>query len=139
MVSGEGNSCNDKMVAPREEPTLPTILSEYELDEIYNLNKFGFFYQVQPKECLQLKNEKCVSSKHRKLRLTRLATADTFEEKSLMFLIDKSKSSPYFKSTCLARITIRRKTRWTAYHSRNRFMKWINTLPQKDKKLFQWL
>lgn len=96
MVSGEGNSCNDKMVAPREEPTLPTILSKYELDKIYNLDKFGFFYQVQPQECLQLKNEKCVSSKHRKLRLTRLATADAFEEKSLMFLIDKSKSSPCF-------------------------------------------
>ena len=35
MVSGEGNSCMAEITAPWKETTLLTILSKYNLDEIY--------------------------------------------------------------------------------------------------------
>ena len=43
-VSGEGNACTNEMVSPWEQTTLPTILSKYELNQIYNANEFGLFY-----------------------------------------------------------------------------------------------
>ena len=43
-VSGEGNSCTAEMTAPWKETTLPTILSKYKLDEIYNADEFGLFF-----------------------------------------------------------------------------------------------
>ena len=62
-VSGEGNACTNEMVSPWEQTTLPTILSKYELNQIYNANEFGLFYHVQPTKSLQLKNEKCSRKK----------------------------------------------------------------------------
>ena len=43
-VSGEGNSCKAEITAPWKETTLPTILSKYKLDEIYNAREFGLFF-----------------------------------------------------------------------------------------------
>ena len=51
-VSGESNACTDEMVAPWEQTTLPTILSKYDLNQIYNANEFGLFYRTQPNNSL---------------------------------------------------------------------------------------
>ena len=69
-ISGEGNACTDEMTAPWAETTLPTILSEYELNQIYNADEFSLFYRAQPEKSLHLKDERCVGGKHSKLRLT---------------------------------------------------------------------
>ena len=69
-VSGESNACTDEMVAPWEQTTLPTILSKYDLNQIYNTDEFGLLYRAQPNKSLHLKNENCVGGKHSKLRLT---------------------------------------------------------------------
>ena len=69
-VSGESNACTDEMVAPSEQTTLPTILSKYDLNQIYNTDEFGLLYRAQPNKSLHLKNENCVGGKHSKLRLT---------------------------------------------------------------------
>ena len=42
-VSGESNACTDEMVAPWEQNTLPTVLSKYDLNHIYNADEFGLF------------------------------------------------------------------------------------------------
>ena len=68
-ISAEGNACTDEMNAPWAETTLPTMLSKYELNQIYNADKFGLFYRGQPKKSLHLKDERCVGGKHSKLRL----------------------------------------------------------------------
>ena len=68
-VSGESNACTDEMVAPWEQTTLPTILSKYDLNQIYNADEFGLFYRVQPNKSLHWKNGNCVGRKHSKLRL----------------------------------------------------------------------
>ena len=90
-ISGENNACTDEMVAPWEQTTLPTILSKYDLNQIYNADEFDFFYRAQPNKSLYLKNKNCVGGKHSKLRLTGLTTANAFGEKLPLYLIGKSK------------------------------------------------
>ena len=79
---------------------LPTILSRYELNQIYNADELGLFYRVQPNNSLHLKNENCVGGKHSKLRLTGLTAANVGEkvgEKLPLFVIGKSKKPRCFK------------------------------------------
>ena len=56
-VSGEANACITEMVAPWEETMLPTILSKYKLNQIYNADEFELVYRLQPNQSLHLKNE----------------------------------------------------------------------------------
>ena len=84
-------------VGPWEKTTLPTILSKYNFNQIYNAYEFGLFRPVQPNKSLHLKNENCAGGKHSKLRLTGLTTANAVGEKLLLFVIGKSKRPRYFK------------------------------------------
>ena len=88
-ISGEGNACTDQMTATWAETTLSTMLSKYELSQIYNAGEFGLFYRTQPEKSLHLKDERCVSGKRSKLRLTGLASANAAGEKLPMFVIGK--------------------------------------------------
>ena len=85
------------MTASWEESILPTILSNYELRDIYNADDFGFFYKALPDKSLQLKSEKCVGGKHSKVRLTDLAAGNAVGDKLPMFVIGKSKKPQCFK------------------------------------------
>ena len=49
-VSGESNACTDELLANWQQTTLPTILSKYNLNQIYNDDELGWFYQVQPND-----------------------------------------------------------------------------------------
>ena len=69
------------MTASWEQTTLPTILSSYDLADIYNADEFGLFYQALPERSLHLKSEKCVGGKHGKIRLTGMAAANAVGEK----------------------------------------------------------
>ena len=96
-VSGEGNSCTAEMTAPWKETTLPTILSKYKLDEIYNADEFGLFLRIQPNKSLNLRPESCTGGKHSKIRLTGMAAANATGDKIPMFVTSKSKSPRCFK------------------------------------------
>ena len=69
-VSGESKSVTPEMTAAWKETSLPTILSRYELKDVYNANEFGLFYQGLPKKTLHLKGEECSGGKYSKVRLT---------------------------------------------------------------------
>ena len=89
------------MTAPWAETTLPTMLSKYELNQIYNADEFGLFYRAQPEKSLHLKDERCVGGKHSKLRLTGLAAANAGGGGGgtlPMFVIGKSKFPRCFKN-----------------------------------------
>ena len=64
------------MTAGWRETHLPTILSSYKLEDIYNADEFGLFYQVIPSKSMHLKSERCSGGKQSKLRLTGLAAAN---------------------------------------------------------------
>lgn len=77
------------MTASWKQTTLPTILSSYNLADIYNADKFGLFYQVLPEKSLHLKSEKCVGGKHSKIWLTGMTAANALGKKFPMFVIGK--------------------------------------------------
>ena len=75
------------MTASWEQTTLPTVLSNYNLADIYNADEFGLFYQALPEKSLHLKSEECVGGKHSTIRLTGMAAANALSEKLPMFVI----------------------------------------------------
>ena len=62
-ISGQGKSCTPEMIAPWKETSSPTFLSNYGLQNIYNADEFGLFYQMHPEKSLHLKKEKCIGDK----------------------------------------------------------------------------
>ena len=75
-VSGKSNAFTYEMVAPWEQITLPTILSKYDLNQIYNTDEFVPTTSSKPNKFLHLKNENCVGGKYSYLHLTRLTAAN---------------------------------------------------------------
>ena len=49
-ISGEGVSCTPEMVSSWKETSLPTLLSNYDLKDVYNADEFGLFYQMHPEK-----------------------------------------------------------------------------------------
>ena len=96
-VSGESKSVTPEMKAAWKETSLPTILSRYEIKDIYNADEIGLFYQGLPKKTIHLKGEKCSSGKYSKVRLTGMAAASATGEKLPMFVIGKSVKPRGFK------------------------------------------
>ena len=47
------------MTAQWNEANLPTLLSNYKLENIFNADKFGMFYQCLPSKTYYLSGEKC--------------------------------------------------------------------------------
>ena len=80
-----------EMVAGWNETTLPTLLSNYGLENIYNTGEFGLFYQCLPGKSYQLKTQKCSGGKHNKIRITGLAAANSVGNKLPMFVIGQAK------------------------------------------------
>ena len=74
-MSGEENAVTPEMIASWSEAYLPTILSKYQLKDIYNADDFVLFYQALPDKSLHYKGERFSGGKHSKVRLTRLAAA----------------------------------------------------------------
>ena len=85
------------MVAPWNETTLPTLLSKYDLKDIFNADEFGLFYQCLPNKTYHFKGQKCSGGKNSKVRLTGMAAGNAVGEKLPMFLIGMSKTPCCFK------------------------------------------
>ena len=93
MVSGEAKSCTPEMPAHWKETHLPTILSRYKLQDIFNTDEFGLFFQALPNKTLELKGEKCTGGKHSKVRLTGMRAASAAGEKTITTCHWKSQKS----------------------------------------------
>ena len=96
-VSGESEKVTNEMTAPWEETTLPTILARYQLKDIFNVHKFGLFYETLPSKSLHFRGKRCSGGKHKKVRLTGMAASNALGEKIPMFVIGKSASPRCFK------------------------------------------
>ena len=79
------------MTAPWEETTLPTILA-YQLQDIFNADEFGLFYEALPSKSLHFRSKRCSGGKHSKMRLTGMAASNTLGEKIPIIVIGKSAS-----------------------------------------------
>ena len=76
------------MTASWKETHLLTILSRYELNDIFNADEFGLF--IRPSKSMHFKNERFSGEKFSKVRSTGLAAANATGEKLPMFVIGKS-------------------------------------------------
>ena len=97
IIGGESKSVTKELTSSWSETTLPTILSNYKLENIFNADEFGLFYQCVPDKTYHLKGGKCSGGKKSKVRLTRMAAASAVGEKLPMFVIWKSKNPRCFK------------------------------------------
>ena len=66
-VSCESNSVTPEIIESWKGTSLPTILSRFQVKEMYNANEFALFYQGLPNKTLHRKREKCFGGKHRKV------------------------------------------------------------------------
>ena len=97
-VSGESKAVTPEIVAGWNETIIPILLSNYDLENIYNADEFGLFYQCLPDKSYQLKTEKCSSGKHSKISITGLTAASAIGNKLPMFVNGKAKNPRCFKS-----------------------------------------
>ena len=51
------------MLAPWNEKTLPTILSKYDLTDIFNADEFGLFYQCLPNKTYHFKGQNALEER----------------------------------------------------------------------------
>ena len=128
-ISGESRSVTEEMTAPGTQTTLPTILFRYPLENIFNVDEFGFFYQCLPNKKLHLKGEKRSGGKHSKIRLTGLAAGNVYGESLQMFVIGKANKQRCFKGVrnLPCRYRAQRKSCMTA----ELFEEWVRQLDQK--------
>ena len=104
-VSGESKSVTPEMVNAWSEMSLPTLLSNYDLKDIYNPDEFELFYQCLPNKTYQLKSEKCYGGKLSKIRITGMAAANAMGNKLPMFVIGKAKNPRCFLTLSLQKST----------------------------------
>ena len=69
------------MTTPWTETTLPVMLARYQVENIFNADEFGLFYQCLPNKILHLKGEKCSGRKHSKVCLSGLAAGNAYGER----------------------------------------------------------
>ena len=58
-VSGESEKVTKEMTAPWEEITLSTILARYLLNDLFNADEFGLFYEALPSKSLHFRSKRC--------------------------------------------------------------------------------
>ena len=83
------------MVNTWSETSLPTLLYNYDLKDIYNADEFGLFYQCVPNKTYQ---ERCSGGKLSKVRITGMASANAAGDKLPMFVIGKARKPRCFKN-----------------------------------------
>ena len=131
-IIGEGASCTPEMVSPWKETSLPTLLSNYDLKDIYNADEFGLFYQMHPEKSLHLKKEQCIGGKQSKVRITGMAASNTLGDKIPMFVIGKSVKPRCFKGIKKQPCRYRaQKKRWM---TSNLFEEWVRKLDRKFQR-----
>ena len=67
------------------------------MENIFNADKFEFFYQCLPSKTLHFKGEKCSGRTHSKVYLTGLANGNVYGERLQMFVIGKFVKPRRFK------------------------------------------
>ena len=128
-ISGESKSVTEEMTVPGTQTTLPTILSRYSLENIFNADEFGFFYQCLPNKTLHLKGEKCSGGKHSKNRLTGLAAGNASGERLLTFAIRKANNPRCFNS--VRNLPCRYRAQQKSWMTAELFVEWVKQLDRK--------
>ena len=128
-VSGESNAVTPEMLSAWNETTLPTLLANYSLNNIYNADEFGLFFQCLPDKSYQLKSGKCSGGKHGKVRITGLAAANATGEKLPMFVVGKARNPRCFKN--IKKLPCRYRAQRKSWMDSALFEEWVRGVKQK--------
>ena len=110
------------MTAPWNETTLPTLLSNYKLEDTFNANEFGLFYQCLPSKTYHLSG----TVKNSKVRLTGMVAASATGEELEMFVIGKSKKPRSFKN--IKQLSCRYRAQKKSWMTGVLFQEWVRKL-----------
>ena len=91
------------------ETSLPTLLSNYQLIDIDNAEKFGLFYECIPNKTYHFNFEKCSGKKLSKIRIADLVVANAVGDKLPMFVTGEAKKPRCFKNMKFVRCRYRNK------------------------------
>ena len=121
MVSAKSKAVTPEMVAGWNETTLPTLISNYDLENIYNADKFGLFYQCLPDKSYQLKTGKCLGVTYSKIRITSLPVANAVGNKLSMFVIGQAKNPRCLRTLRNFPVDMEQKERaeWIVFYLKN--------------------
>ena len=86
------------MVSAWIETPLPTLMSNYNLKNIFKAGEFGLFYKCMTNKTCQLKSEKCSGGKLSKVHITGITAANVVGDKMPMFVSGKVQKSCWFKN-----------------------------------------
>ena len=128
-VSGESKAVTSEMVAGWNERTLTTLLSNYGLENIYNADELGLFYQCLLNKSYRLKTEKCSGGKHSKIRITGLAAANAVGNKLPTFVIGKAKNPRCFKN--IKKLSCRYRSQRKSWMDSILFEEWVTDVNKK--------
>ena len=129
IIGAESNSVTKWMTSSWSETTLPIILSNYKLENIFNADEFGLFYQCLPDKTYHLKGEKYSQGKKRKFRLTGVAAASAVGEKLPMFVMRKSENPRCFKN--IKHLPCEYKSQKKSWMNSEIFEEWVRKLDRK--------
>ena len=89
-VSGKSKKVTKEISASWEETILPTILTRYQLSDIYNADEFDLFCKALSSKTLHFRKQRCSGRKHSKVRITGMAICNALGENIPMFVVGKS-------------------------------------------------
>ena len=127
-VSGECGVVSPIMTATWFETRLPTLLTRYSLENIFNADEAGLFYAAYPKSTIHFKGEKCVGGKYSKNRITLLVAANAVGSKLPLLAIGKSKKPRCFKQ--ISTLPCPYKSQAKAWMNSELFTDWLLNLDQ---------
>ena len=138
-VSRESKSVTPEMVNARNGQKRPfqLFLSNYDLKDIYNANKFGLFYQCFPNKIYQLKSEKCYGGKLSKICITDM-TAEMFWAKVTQVRHWEWQESTMLKKCQVFATEINGKVGWMGNCLKSGSESWTGRLLLKEEMLLLW-
>ena len=129
IIGDESKSVTKETTSSWSKTTLPTILSNYKLENIFNADEFGLFYQCLPDKTYHLKGEKYSRGKKSQIRLTGMAAASAVGEKLPMFVIWKSKNPCCFRN--VKHLPCEYKSQKKSWMNSEIFEEWVHKLDRK--------
>ncbi|XP_017475638.1 PREDICTED: tigger transposable element-derived protein 4-like [Rhagoletis zephyria] len=98
VVCGESGSIDIQTRDDWIQNILPSLIQEYDKNDIFNADETGLFFKCLPSRTLAFRNEKCVGGKKSKERITVMVGSNwSGTEKLRLLVIGKSKNPRCFK------------------------------------------
>ena len=98
-ISGESAAVAQELMTEWKDSSLPAILQEYALRDIYNMDETGIFYRLTPDRTLTFKGDSCHDGKKSKERITAAVCANMDGSDKLQLLIIGKYQNPRFLKT----------------------------------------